>query len=92
MADFHIQEAQNTAHDEVDEFDAEHVMLFPYEILCWLRLREWAGLSNPEQFEHPLMQQPLAKLPAPVPLEIPDTPLLDQVVVKFKLEYPGSFS
>jgi len=70
----------------------EDTMLFPYEILCWLRLREWAGLTNPETFDHPLMQQPLAKLPAPVPLPIPDTPLLDQVTAKFKQEYPASFA
>ena len=38
------------------------------------------------------MQQPLAKPPAPVPLAKPDTPLLDQVIAKFKKEYPGSFA
>lgn len=91
MADFHIQETRNTAHDEIDEFDSESTMLFPYEILCWLRLREWVGLENPETFEHPLMQQPLAKLPSPVPLPTPETPLLDQVIAKFKQEYPNSF-
>ena len=92
MADFHVQETRNTAHDGIDEFDVEDAMLFPYEILCWLRLREWAGLENPETFDHPLMQQPLAKLPSPVPLPIPETPLLDQVIEKFKQEYPNSFS
>ncbi len=66
-------------------------MLLPYEILCWLRLREWVGLANPETFDHPLMQQALAKLPTPVPLPTPETPLLDQVIAKFKQEYPGSF-
>ena len=92
LADFLIQEAKNSAHDVVDEFDAESTMLFPYEILCWLRLREWAGVPNPVTFDHPLMQQPLAKLPAPVPLAIPETPLLDQVIAKFKGEYPNSFA
>lgn len=92
LADFHIQQTRNTAHDVIEEFDKESIMLFPYEILCWLRLREWAGLPNPESFDHPLMQQPLAKLPAPVPLTIPDTPLLDQVIAKFKQEYPNSFA
>lgn len=92
MADFHIQETRNTAHDEIDEFDAEDVMLFPYEILCWLRLREWAGLENPKRFDHPLMQQPLAQLPTPVPLDVPATPLLDQVIVRFRQEFPDSFA
>lgn len=91
MADFHAQHTRNTAHDVIEEFDSEYVMLFPYEILCWLRLREWAGLENPEQFDHPLMQQPLARLPAPVPLPVPDTPLLDKVIAKFRQEFPDSF-
>ena len=91
MADYHVQEARNTAHAIVDEFDAEDVMLFPYEILCWLRLREWAGRENPDSFDHPLMQQPLAQLPTPSPLEVPATPLLDQVVDRFRQEFPDSF-
>ena len=91
MADFHVQEARNTAHDEIAEFDDPDYMLFPHEILTFLRLREWVGLPNPESFDHPLMQQPLAKLPAPVPLAQPNTPLLDQVIEKFKQEFPESF-
>lgn len=91
LADFHVLQTRNSAHDVIEEFDKEDMMLFPYEILCWLRLREWAGLENPETFEHPLMQQPLAKLPSPVPLPTPETPLLDQVIAKFKQEYPNSF-
>lgn len=90
MADFHIQQT-HASYDAMEEFDGEDVMLFPYEILCWLRLREWAGLENPEQFDHPLMQQPLARLPAPVPLPVPDTPLLDKVIAKFRQEFPDSF-
>ena len=92
MSDFHLSEARVTAHDEIAEFDTEDRMLFPHEILTFLRLREWAGLPNPSSFEHPLMNQPLAKLPEPVPLPQPETPLLEDVITKFKLEYPGSFA
>jgi len=91
LADFHVQETRNMVHDQIEEFDGEDVMIFPYEILCWLRLREWAGLANPDRFAHPLMQQPLAKLPSPVPLAVPEVPLLDQVIAKFRQEYPNSF-
>lgn len=91
MADFHLHEARTVAHDQIAEFDVEERMLFPYEILTWLRLREWAGLANPKSFDHPLMKLPTAQLPNPVPLPQPDTPLLDAVVAKFKLEFPGSF-
>ncbi len=92
MADFHIQETKATAHDEIDEFDTEDRMIFPYEILSYLRIREWQGLPNPETFDHPLMNQPLAKLPNPVPLKQPETPLLDKVIERFKKEYPESFA
>ncbi len=92
MADFHIQETRATAHDEIDEFDTEDRMIFPHEILTFLRLREWQGLPNPGSFEHPLMNQPLAKMPALIPLKQPATPLLDNVITKFRKEYPGSFS
>jgi len=91
MADFHLNHARFAAHDEVDEFDVEDTMLFPHEILSFLRMREWAGLSNPNQFEHPLMRHPLARLPEPVPLAKPSTPLLDAVIAKFRTEFPGSF-
>ena len=33
---------------EIAEFDTEDRMLFPHEILSFLRLREWMGLSVPE--------------------------------------------
>lgn len=91
MADFHLQHARFAAHDEVDEFDVEDTMLFPHEILSFLRMREWAGLPNPDQFDHPLMKHPMARMPAPVPLAKPETPLLDAVIAKFQREYPGSF-
>ena len=91
MADFHMVHARFTAHDEIAEFDTEDRMLFPHEILSFLRLREWAGLVNPTHFDHPLMNHPMARMPEPVPLPLPDTPLLDAVVAKFQFEYPGSF-
>jgi hypothetical protein len=91
MADFHAQEARQTAHDEIAEFDSRDYMLFPHEILSYLRLREWMGLPNPPRFDHPLMNQPLAAMPA-APLPQPATPLLDRVIEKFKREYPGSFA
>jgi hypothetical protein len=90
MADFHVQEARTTKHEDIAEFDEEDRKLFPYEILAFLRFREWMGLVNPETFEHPLMQTQLAKLPKEVPLAQLATPLLDQVIAKFKQEYPGA--
>ena len=91
MADFHLQQARFTKHDEIAEFDTEDRMLFPHEILSFLRFREWVGLSNPITFDHPLMQHPMARMPTQMPLPYPDTPLLDAVVLKFQEEYPDSF-
>jgi len=53
------------------------IMLFPYEIFTWLKLREKAGLKNPTEFSHPLMNTPIAKMflelkePLPKPTELP---------------------
>ena len=54
-----------------------HIQLFPYEILAWLKLREKAGLKNPTEYTHPLMNTPIAKMfldikePLPKPKELP---------------------
>lgn len=50
------------------------------------------GCPTPRFFDHPLMKLPTAQLPNPVPLPQPETPLLDAVIAKFKLEFPGSFT
>ena len=83
MADFHVS---SSAKDMLP-FATTSKFLFPYEILAFLRLREWAGLPNPTSFEHPLMHTPLAVLP-PAPLPWPEVPLLDQAIARFKTEYP----
>ncbi len=83
MADLHV--AGNAKI--VWSFDGEGEFLFPYEILAFLRIREWAGLANPKSFAHPLMNTPLAALPD-APLPWPEVPLLDAVIAKFKTEYP----
>jgi hypothetical protein len=83
LAEFHVQQARNRSANDIREFDREDRMIFPYEILGWLRLREWAGRANPSAFSHPLMNQPLAWLPAePVPAWT--TPMLDQALAAAK--------
>lgn len=88
MAEHHVQKTEDSDPDSVNEFDNPDHQLFPYEILAFLRLREWMGLSNPTEFDHPLMQQPLAFLPPTVPLPDPATPLLDQVIARYQQEFP----
>ncbi len=79
LAEFHVQQARNRSASDIREFDREDRMIFPYEILGWLRLREWAGRENPSAFSHPLMNQPLAWLP-PEPLPAWTTRTLDQAL------------
>lgn len=83
MADYHVTSGQG----DFSPFGGHIEYLFPYEILAFLRFRQWAGLPNPASFDHPLMNTPLAVLP-PDPLPWPEIPLLDQVIAKFKTAYP----
>ena len=82
MADFNLSQTISSEHEDVLEFDYEDRMLFPYEILAFLRVREWANLENPLTFDHPLMQHPLAQLPPT--LNMPNSQLFKDVIDKFK--------
>ncbi|WP_320200730.1 hypothetical protein RMR16_025320 (plasmid) [Agrobacterium sp. rho-13.3] len=90
MAEHHIQSTDDSDPDALNEFDNPKFKLFPYEILAFLRIREWAGLSNPLEFDHPLMNQSLAYKPllAELPLPDPETPLLDRVLVRYQRDWP----
>lgn len=84
MADFHLSQTLTTEHDDALEFDYEERMLFPYEILAFLKIREWANLNNPITFDPPLMQHPLAKNPPT--LNIPNIHLFKDAIDKLKKE------
>ncbi|WP_254618320.1 hypothetical protein [Vibrio metschnikovii] len=86
MANFHMAMAKSNKNDnETNDFFESEFWFFPYEILTWLRIREEMGLPNPETFEHPLMQQPLAAMPPATPF--PKDELLEQVVAKLKADH-----
>jgi hypothetical protein len=88
MAEFHLRQTGTPDPYGKQEFDHTDAQLLPYEILAFLRLREWSNLPNPTEFDHPLMNQPLAYLPKDVPLPRPDTPLLDAVIERYRIDYP----
>lgn len=94
MADYHLRHAREGRHGDIYEFDKKTQALFPYEILGFLRIREWAGLKNPETFDHLLMNTPLAHMPAePIPYPAPD--FSDQVVenlIKYGMRANNSMS
>ncbi len=88
LADLHIRYSQPSSLPkpyEVPELfeDAS----FPYEILAWLRLREWAGLPNPSHFSHPLLQGVQAVLP-PRNRPRPEMPLLVEAIEKYHQKFP----
>ena len=61
--------------DTDDDFPI--LLVYPYEVIYWLKLRELKGLKNPKTFTHPLMNTPIAKMflnikePLPYPKELP---------------------
>jgi hypothetical protein len=86
MANFHMGAARSNRNDnETNDFSQSDFWFFPYEILTWLRIREEMGLPNPEAYEHPLMQQPLAAMPPATPF--PKDEQLERVVAKLKADH-----
>jgi len=77
LCDLHMKDAEdNTAF--TDYFlDESLAILFPYEVIILLKLRERAGLENFQYFSHPLVHTPIMKtllnieepLPTPQPQE-----------------------
>ena len=88
LCEIHITQAQKDddiyleIKDDPDDLTYRELFLvssyfLPYEVLTWLKLREKAGLKNPTEFSHPLMNTPIAKMflelkePLPKPTELP---------------------
>lgn len=72
-------------------------VLYPFAVLAWLKLREYAGLKNPEKFTHELMKYPLASRFSGIlkkPMELPFVQELSKYTLNknpsFKL--PSSFA
>lgn len=63
--DYHTQRTRHDAGKKFYEFNDGQWTHFPVEILMLYRIRESLGLANPE-VDHPLMNGPLARLPASV--------------------------
>jgi hypothetical protein len=81
LCDKHLDKAiiplDNYDFERKERLEIPSFQLFPYEILAWLKLREKAGLKNPTEFSHPLMNTTIAKMfldikePLPKPKELP---------------------
>ena len=68
-----------------ETFQLITTQLFPYEILAWLALRKKAGLENPREFTHPLMNTPLAKMFLELQTSLPEPeelPYADELIAK----------
>jgi hypothetical protein len=88
LKDYVAREAEGDAIEFVDIT----TFLYPYEILAWLKLREKAGLKNPIEYTHPLMNTPIAKmfLELKEPLEKPtELPYAKELLEKLKEKCPN---
>ncbi len=82
MSDYHLSQTQEEQNPDEDyfEFNNTYNQLYPYEIMAWLKLREHIGLSNPTQFSHPLMNQPLAEFIEGTPLDKPEIAQVNELL------------
>ena len=84
-ANYHVARSREHTNDVTFEFADEFFQLYPAEILAVYRLREQAGLANPE-VGHPLFATPLGRLQPIVPPK--SDPLLDGVLRRAKEQLP----
>ncbi len=63
------------------QFSTTRWFVYTFEILTWLRIREKAGLNNPEKFTHPLMHLPLNRLDVEE-VRFPENELFEKIVRK----------
>jgi len=85
LCDFHLENA--TYGDEEDtagiQFGSAKEFVYTFEILAWLSIRERAGLKNPDNYSHPLLNLTLNKLPV-VASNRPKDELFDKIIEKLK--------
>ena len=65
------------------QFSTTVWFVYAFEILTWLRIREQAGLKNPENLTHPLMNIPLNKLPDDT-ISRPRNELFERILLRLK--------
>jgi hypothetical protein len=81
LCDIHMEISGEDAEEQLKLLEIPSLLLFPFEVLAWLRLREYKGLKNPKEFTHPLMNEPITKtlLEIKEPLEEPnEIPFLNE--------------
>lgn len=83
--DWHTHQSREANNKEYFDFDGLEWACFPVEILMLMRLRERAGLPNPE-LDHPLMNSPLGKLPPPQPVWSDE--LMESVLQRVREQLP----
>ncbi|WP_428746077.1 hypothetical protein [Sulfurimonas sp.] len=81
LCDLHLTKQGKDEEEELKFLEIPSLLLFPFEVLAWLRLREYKGFKNPREFTHPLMNEPITKtlLELNEPLEEPnEVPFLNE--------------
>lgn len=75
--DYHVEQIDVKAPEEIGVFENNPHDIFPAEILALYRVREWLGLTTLE-VDHPLLKTPFCEVPKMITYE-PD-PLVEQAL------------
>ena len=76
---FHVSRSKYDTNKEYYEFSVDRYMIYPVEILSFLKIREQLKLSNPT-LSHVLMDSPLGRLHSFD--EIPNAPFIEEILQK----------
>ncbi|WP_320033432.1 hypothetical protein [Halarcobacter sp.] len=58
LCDAHLETTGRNSEEKALYLEIPILLLFPFEVLAWLKFREKQGLDNPKEFSHPLMNEP----------------------------------
>jgi len=61
LCELHLCSEEYHPRDFICFFSVDRSLLLPYEVMIWLKIREYKGLKNPKNFSHPLMQTKIVK-------------------------------
>ncbi len=61
LCDAHLETTGRNSEERELYLEIPLLLLFPFEVLSWLRFRENQGLENPKEFSHPLMNEQTVK-------------------------------
>jgi hypothetical protein len=61
LCEYHLYTSAEDEEDALKKLEIPSLLLFPYEVIAWLNIREKEGIQNPQEYSHPLMNEPIAQ-------------------------------